>query len=212
VTDKDTEKAEAMTAEQWMLEAADEITANAERVPSIAKIIAKYYHQHAVSHVAPQNASAIKEVMEQHETNYVQRPDGRWDWSCVCGAKQWFHDRAFADDMTRSHWADEIFRVWAAISAASHAASQLGTCAQDVAGADRPHSYDVCSDKETWKPAAASGGSTPPRQHQVNPATDRCTMCGRNRWQRDKFGDIFPYQPTEATSPDSTGPQENKKE
>ncbi len=50
----------------------------------------------------------IKEIIANHETNYIQRPDGKWDWMCSCDARQWFHTREFAVDMTRAHWTDQI--------------------------------------------------------------------------------------------------------
>ncbi len=53
----------------------------------------------------------IKEIIEDHETNYLQRPDGKWDWLCSCGIAQWFHGRQFAIDMTRAHWTDEIVKA-----------------------------------------------------------------------------------------------------
>ena len=50
----------------------------------------------------------IKEIIADHETSYIQRLDRQWDWICSCGARQWFHTREFAVDMTRAHWTDEI--------------------------------------------------------------------------------------------------------
>ncbi len=59
----------------------------------------------------PITGAMIVELMDEHETNYVQKMERRWEWSCACGENQWFHEREFAVMMTRSHWADEIMKL-----------------------------------------------------------------------------------------------------
>jgi hypothetical protein len=54
------------------------------------------------------NGAKIKEIIEEHETNYVQKAENVWQWSCVCGQARNLSSRDFCMNMTRSHWADAI--------------------------------------------------------------------------------------------------------
>lgn len=72
----------------------------------------------------PITGAMIVELMDEHETNYVQKMERRWEWSCACGENQWFHEREFAVMMTRSHWADEIMKLLRVTSAPSAAVKE----------------------------------------------------------------------------------------
>jgi len=106
----------------------------------------------------------IKKLLTDHETNYVQRDDSKWDWSCSCGESDWFYDRESAVKRTREHWADKIFKAFQAgrESASKGVADcRLSNCEQHP----RPQSHidalkaldEVCIELAEAEKAASKG-------------------------------------------------------